>query len=60
VHRPVILYGLVTNVVDEAVDFFFTEEEAEAALRRVLEDEPNWRNIVRIDRIELEGVSSLN
>jgi hypothetical protein len=56
----VILYGLVTNVVDEAVDFFFTEEEAQAALRRVLEDEPEWRNIVRIERIELDGPSGVN
>jgi hypothetical protein len=37
------------------LNLFLTEEAAEAELREILEDEPEWANVLRVVPIELDG-----
>jgi hypothetical protein len=39
----------------ERLDLFLTREAAEAELREILEDEPDWKDVLRIVPIELDG-----
>ena len=39
----------------ETLDLFLTQEAAEAELREILEDEPEWVNVLRVVPIELNG-----
>jgi hypothetical protein len=39
----------------ETLDLFLTREAAEAELREILEDEPDWRDVLRVVPIELDG-----
>jgi hypothetical protein len=48
----VILYALADPV--ETIEIFPTREEAEAALRAVLVDEPGWAGSMRVVELELE------
>jgi hypothetical protein len=52
-----ILYALASRQVQETVDLFSTLEEAEAAMRQVLHDEPMLRADVFVAEIELEEPS---
>ena len=36
------------------LDIFLTREAAEAELREILEDEPDWKDVVRVVPIELD------
>ena len=47
------LYGLVSDELQAAVEWFTDREAAENALRGVLVDEPDWRGVVRIAEFEL-------
>jgi hypothetical protein len=38
----------------ETLDLFLTQEAAEAELREILEDEPEWVNVLRVVPIELD------
>jgi hypothetical protein len=50
------VYALTSShVPDETLDLFSTEEAAEAELREILEDEPEWVNVLRVVPIELDG-----
>jgi hypothetical protein len=50
------VYALTSShVPDETLDLFLTEEAAEAELREILEDEPDWVNVLRVVPIELDG-----
>jgi hypothetical protein len=37
------------------IEFFRTKRDAELMLARVLRDEPNWRDILHVESIELES-----
>jgi hypothetical protein len=39
----------------ETLDIFLTQEAADAELREILEDEPEWVNVLRVVPIELAG-----
>ena len=39
----------------ETLDLFLTREAAEAELREILQDEPDWKDLLRIVPIELDG-----
>jgi hypothetical protein len=55
-----IFYGLADerlNDFGEVVEFFGSREEAEAALRDVLRDEPDWKPIIGVAEIDLGPVS---
>jgi hypothetical protein len=50
------VYALTsTQVARETLDLFLTQEAAEAELREILEDEPEWVNVLRVVPIELDG-----
>ena len=49
------VYALTSShVPDETFDLFLTQEAAEAELREILEDEPEWVNVLRVVPIELD------
>jgi hypothetical protein len=39
----------------ETLDLFLTREAAEAELRQILHDEPDWKDVLRVVLIELDG-----
>jgi hypothetical protein len=41
--RLVILYAVVSEEIEQVIEFFRTPAEAEAMLSTVLEDEPDWK-----------------
>jgi hypothetical protein len=49
------VYALTsTQVAGETLDLFLTQDAAEAELREILEDEPEWANVLRVVPIELD------
>ena len=55
---PVFNAGLrltSSQSLHETLDLFFTREAAEAELREILEDEPDWRDVLRVVPIKLDG-----
>jgi hypothetical protein len=48
----VIFYGLAEYTLQEVVEMFVLREEAERTLREVLRDEPEWREILGLVRVE--------
>jgi hypothetical protein len=51
--RRVIFYAVVSDEIHQVIQFFRTPAEAEAMLETVLEDEPPWRDVLYVDRVEL-------
>jgi hypothetical protein len=50
------VYALTSShVPSETLDLFVTQEAAEAELRKILEDEPEWVNVLRVVSIELDA-----
>jgi hypothetical protein len=41
----------------ETLDLFLTRDAAEAELREILQDEPNWKDVLRVVPIQLDGRS---
>ena len=49
------VYALTNSrLVSETLDLFLTREAAEEELGEILEDEPEWVNVVRVVPIELD------
>jgi hypothetical protein len=49
------VYALTSSQLRrETLDLFLTREAAEAELREILEDEPEWVNVLRVVPIELD------
>ncbi len=48
------LYALALYTVNEAIDWYTTREEAEAAVRDVLRDDPDFAGIVGVEEIGFE------
>jgi len=44
-----------SQLISETLDLFLTREAAEAELREILEDEPEWVNVLRVVPIALDG-----
>jgi hypothetical protein len=42
-------------MLHETLDLFLTREAAEAELREILHDEPDWKEVLRVVPIELDG-----
>jgi hypothetical protein len=50
------VYALTSSqCLYETLDLFLTREAAEAELREILEDEPDWKDVLRVVPIELDG-----
>jgi hypothetical protein len=51
----VLVYSLASSQSpNETLDLFLTREAAEAELREILQDEPDWRDVLRVVPIELD------
>jgi hypothetical protein len=49
------VYALTSSQLPrETLDLFLTQEAAEAELLEILEDEPEWMNVLRVVPIELD------
>jgi hypothetical protein len=47
------VYALTSShSANETLDLFLTREAAEAELREILEDEPDWKDVLRVVPIE--------
>jgi hypothetical protein len=54
--RLVQVYALTSSQsLHETLDLFLTREAAEAELREILEDEPDWKEVLRVVLIELDA-----
>ena len=51
--RRVVFYAVVSDEIEQVIEFFRTPAEAEAMLEAVHEDEPGWREILYVEPIEL-------
>lgn len=53
--RGVRVYTLTSSQSPhETLDLFLRREAAEAELREILEEEPDWRDVLRVVPIELD------
>jgi hypothetical protein len=48
-----VFYAVVSDEIHRVIEFFPTRRDAEVVLARVLKDEPEWRDIMHVERIEL-------
>jgi hypothetical protein len=54
--RAVLVHALTSSQsLHETLDLFLTREAAEAELREILQDEPDWKDVLRVVPIELDG-----
>ena len=51
--RSVVFYAVVCDEIEQVLQFFKTRVEAETMLKRVLVDEPDWREVLHVEPIEL-------
>jgi hypothetical protein len=51
-NQTMVFYGLAELELGEVVEFFSSLNDAEAALRAVLHDEPEWAAILAVARLE--------
>jgi hypothetical protein len=49
----VVFYAVVSDEIHQVIEFFNSPAEAEAMLKTVLEDEPDWRDTLYIECVEL-------
>jgi hypothetical protein len=50
------VYALTSSqCLYETLDLFVTREAAEAELSEILQDEPDWKDVLRVVPIELDG-----
>jgi hypothetical protein len=56
------VYALTSSqLLHETLDLFVTREAAEDELREILEDEPEWVNVLRVEPVQLDAQrTSLN
>jgi hypothetical protein len=52
-----LVWAVVSAKSEQAIDLFPTRDEAEEMLAQVLEDEPDWEEVLRIERLELGSES---
>ena len=48
----VIFWAVVSDEIDQVIEFFPSRSQAERMLAMVLLDEPAWRDIFRVEKIE--------
>jgi hypothetical protein len=46
-------YAVISDEIHQVIEFFRSPAEAEAMLEAVLEDEPDWREILNVERVDL-------
>jgi hypothetical protein len=51
--RGVVFYAVVSDEIEQVIEFFVDREDAETMLARVLVDEPEWEDTMRVEPVEL-------
>jgi hypothetical protein len=49
----VFFWAVVSDESEEVIEFFPTRWQAEGMIAEALQDEPDWREILRVEKIEL-------
>jgi hypothetical protein len=49
----VVFYAVVSDEIHQVIEFSGTPAEAEAMLEPVLKDQPDWREILYVEPVEL-------
>jgi hypothetical protein len=49
----VVFYAVVCDEIEQVLEFFKTRVEAETMLKGVLVDEPDWREVLHVELVEL-------
>ena len=49
-----VFFALVSDEIQAVVEFYPSQEEAEAELRDALSDEPGWVDVLRVEAFEFE------
>jgi hypothetical protein len=45
----VVFYAVVSDEIEQVIEFFVDREDAETMLARVLVDEPEWEDTMRVE-----------
>lgn len=48
-----VFYAVVSDEIEQVIEFFLEREDAETMLARVLVDEPEWEETMRVEPVEL-------
>jgi hypothetical protein len=48
----VFFWAVVSDEIDRVIEFFPTRWQAERMLAKVIWDEPDWRGVLRVEKIE--------
>jgi hypothetical protein len=49
---PMVFWAVVSDEINQVIEFFQTRWQAERMLAEALRDEPDWRGILRVEKIE--------
>jgi hypothetical protein len=49
----VVFYAVISDEIQRVIEFFPSRVEAEAMLARVVGDEPDWRDTLHVEPIDL-------
>jgi hypothetical protein len=52
-----MLWGLADHFVDEVIELYRSREQAERALRAVLDDEPDWAGMMEVVPVHAQRAS---
>jgi hypothetical protein len=47
-----VVWAVVSDEIDEVIEFFPTRQQAERMLDHALQDESDWRGILRVEKVE--------
>jgi hypothetical protein len=47
-----VFWAVVSDEINQVIEFFQTRWQAERMLAEALRDEPDWRGILRVEKIE--------
>jgi hypothetical protein len=47
-----VFWALVSDEIDQVIEFFPTRSQAERMLAEALRDKPDWRAILRVEELE--------
>jgi hypothetical protein len=48
----VFFWAVVSDEIKEVIEFFPTRQQAERIVAEALQDEPDWQEILRVEKVE--------
>jgi hypothetical protein len=49
----VVFYAVVSSDIEQVIEFFLEQDDAETMLARVLLDVPEWEETMRVEPVEI-------